>query len=800
MKVSLKWLAAYVDLVLPPHELAGRLTQSTAEVERIEETGGSWDRVRIGEVTGVAPHPNADRLRLATVNAGDGPKTVVCGAPNLAIGQRIAFAEIGAHLIDGHTRKPAVLKANKIRGIESAGMVCSERELGLSDEHEGILVLPESAPIGVPLRDYLGDVIFDLYDLPQRPDLQSMIGVAREVAALTGQQLREPEVEVVATGSPAAERVSVDLQAPDLCARYVLALLEDVIVGESPAWLQERLIAAGMRPINNVVDITNYVMLEYGQPQHAFDYDRIAEGRIIVRRGQADELLRTLDGVERRLDGQMLVIADPRGPVGLAGVMGGSESEVHAGTRRVLLESANFDGINIRRTGMQLGLRSEASARFEKSIGPEVAMIAARRAVQLLVEYYGATAAGFVDVYPGKSPAPVISVTEQRIQKVLGMDVEPVRVRQTLSSLGFSVDDGPPQAYRAGVPYWRTDVRRPDDVIEEIVRITGYDTIPLSRIDGRLPEIVTEPIRDLRLQVQDLLVSAGMQEVITYSLVSEEMLTAVRGGVAHETAPLKIVNPSSSEHVYLRTSLRPSILSTLSKNLRQRMLQTSLFETARVYLARDGDLPFEAEIAAGVLAGERLNRWGVSARDGVDFFDAKAIVELVLDRLGIAAAYEQGSDPDLAPGRQAQIVAGDATLGVVGQLHPELATRFDLGREAFLFELYLDRLLPLLGETQRYQPASRYPAVTQDLSLVVDEGVPAATLRAVIARGRFVTEVRPIDVYTGGSIPPGKKSVTFSISYQASDRTLTAEEVAQSEQRLLRQLDQQCGARLREAR
>ena len=799
MKVSLKWLAAYVPLVLAPDEIKRRLTLSTAEVEAVERLGGEWDRVTVGKVVDVAPHPNADRLRLASVDAGEGVKTVVCGAPNLEVGQRIAFAETGARLIDGHTGKPAVLKASTIRGVESAGMVCSERELGLSGEHEGILVLPDDAPIGMPLHAYLGDVIFDLYSWPHRPDLMSMIGVAREVAALTEQPLLEPDLTYAAMAGPLADRVKVRIDAPDLCPRYIGALIEGIQIGPSPDWMQERLHAAGMRPINNVVDITNYVMLEYGQPLHAFDYDQIQQGQIIVRRARDRERFVTLDGVERELDERMLVIADPAGPVALAGVMGGAASEVGEWTTRVLLESANFNGINIRGTSTRLRLRSEASARFEKTIGPEVAMQAARRAVQLMAELCeGRAADGFADAYPGRQPEIVVELAGARIRAVLGIDVEPAQVRRALDSLGFAVAGGPPNAYRVTVPPWRTDVRLADDVIEEIIRIIGYETIPLTSITGRMPGLIEQPVRELRLRLQDLLVRAGMQEVITYSLIGDELLEKVHGAGTEAVPPLRIVNPASSDHIYLRTTLRGSLFAVLAANVRQRRVRTALFEAARVYIPRDEDLPLEEEIAAGVIAGRRPDRWGMPGEEDVDFFDAKGIVEMALNRLGVDAAYAASEDADLVPGRTAQILAAGTVVGVIGQVHPDAAARFNLDESAYLFELHLDSLLAAMGQGRHYRPLSRFPTVRKDRAIVVDDTVTSAEIEAIIARGRYVVEARPFDVYRGGEILSGQKSVAYAVFYQAPDHTLTDAEVEQSERRILQQLERQLGARPRE--
>jgi phenylalanyl-tRNA synthetase beta chain len=794
MKVSLKWLADYVALSVPSAELARRLTLSTAEVEAIEQIGGDWDFVRIGRVIKVAAHPNADRLRLATVDTGGEPKTVVCGAPNLEPGQRIAFADVGAHLIDGHSGQPMQLKASTIRGVVSAGMVCSERELGLSDEHEGILVLPDDAPIGAALKDYLGDTVFDIYSWPHRPDLMSMVGVAREVSALTGEAVEEPSEEYKSEAGSIDGRLSVAIESPELCARYIGAVIENVRIGSSPPWMQERLLAAGMRPINNVVDITNFVMLELGQPLHAFDYDRIAGREIVVRRATDGERLLTLDGEERRLDSRMLLVCDSSGPVALAGVMGGFATEVSQTTTTVLLEAANFNGINIRSTSTRLRLRSEASARFEKSIGPEVAAHAARRAVQLMVDLCGGRALnGYVDTYPGKRPETVVTVSADRIRTVLGVDVEQARVKKALQSLGFAVVGGPPADYRVVVPYWRTDISIPDDVIEEIIRILGYESVPLTTISGRVPDYHPEPAYTVRRLLQDRLVEAGMQEVITYSLVSENLAEEDRSG-----SHLRIVNPASQEHVYLRRSMRASLLRALAPNLRRRRVAVRLFETARTYQPREGDLPEEPEFATGVLAGPRPDRWGTPSEEAVDFFDAKGIVETVLGRLNIEAGYVPVDAEGMVSGRSASVIAGGSPIGIVGQVHPDVARRFDIDDDVYLFELSMDALRTAMEAKSGYRPFSRFPSIREDLALIVDSQVTAAEIEAVIGRGRYVSDLRAFDVYSGPPVPQGRKSIAFAVEYQASDRTLSEEEVRRSRERTLQQLQQQLGARLRE--
>ncbi|MBI5284051.1 MAG: phenylalanine--tRNA ligase subunit beta, partial [Chloroflexi bacterium] len=567
MQVSLKWLSEYVDLRLTPEELAHRLTMAGLAVDSIVRTGGDWGAdIRVAHVETVEPHPNADRLRLATVDVGGGERhRVVCGAPNLAVGQKIAFATVGARVRDGHSGKASVLKPAVIRGVESAGMVLSERELGLSEDHEGILVLPADAPLGKPLADLLGDVIFELSVTPNRADWLSVLGIAREVAALTGETVREPSLEYAEAGGPIKGRAEVDISAKDLCRRYIATVVTGIKLGPSPEWMQERLIALGQRPINNVVDVTNYVMLELGQPLHAFDYDQIAGHHIIVRRGGEGERFTTLDNEDRELSRDILVIADERGPVALAGVIGGLESEVTERTVNVLLESACFLGPNIRRTSVALKSRSEASARFEKGLPPELAMIASKRATKLLVEICGGkAAAGCVDVFPGKVRESRVEITRERLSRLLGIDPPASKVREVLTSLGFSARWVPPDRYVVRVPYWRPDVRIADDVAEEVARIIGYDEIPTKLLEGAIPPPIVQPLRELRERARDVLAAAGMYEVISYSMTTMEALERV---IPKEDLaiyrPFRVLNPITSDHEYLRPTLRASLLQTL---------------------------------------------------------------------------------------------------------------------------------------------------------------------------------------------------------------------------------------------
>ena len=799
MRVSLRWLADYVDIDLPPKELAHKLTMAGLGVDSIERTGGDWEGIVVGLVTRVEPHPNADRLRLATVDLGGERMTVVCGAPNVAEGQKIAFGRVGAHIVNPNTRESVELTPASIRGIESAGMVLSERELGISDEHVGILVLDEDAPVGMPLQEYMGDSIFDISVTPNRGDCLSMVGIAREVAAITGKKVRYPDGAYDEAGGPIGERVSVEIADDDLCSRYVATLIDDVKLGDSPPWMQERLIAAGQRPINNIVDITNYVMLELGQPLHAFDFTLLGGGKIVVRRALPGEKMTTLDGVDHDLAPDMLVIADADQGVALAGVMGGANSEVRDDTRTVLLESANFNAATIRRTSVRLKARSEASSRFEKGLSPELAIVAARRSTKLLVELAGGRAAsGVVDVYPRKAQPVVIQVPRRRLHTMLGLDLPAPRVRSLLEGLEFGCGWHEPD-YLVTVPYWRMDVRIADDVAEEVARMTGYDELPMTNLRGEVPSIIPQPLRDLRERSRDLLAAAGMQEVINYSLTTLEALQqVVPPELIGDQAPLRVVNSLSSQHEYLRTTLRASVLQSLAANLRYGEGELALFEAARAYLPRGSDLPLEEEHVTGVAGGRHEDRWGHPTEEAVDLYDAKGYLEALFGGLGIEAEFVEAQVFGMVPGRSAEVRVEGETVAVVGQVHPRVAAAFDVDGEAYVFEVVLDRLLPFVRGPRRYEAVSRFPPVVQDIAVIVDDDVPAARIEAIIEKAPLVREARLFDYYTGEQAGAGKKSLAFEITYQSLEHTLTDEEVARAQRGIVERLKREVGARLRE--
>jgi len=800
VKVPLSWLKEYVKWELPTKELAHRLTMAGTEVEGVTVVGGSWENILIGQVTSLSKHPNADRLKLAKVDLGNEQLTVVCGAPNVAEGQRVPFAKVGSRLVDPRSGELFTLEPARIRGIVSQGMICSERELGISEEQTGIMVLSLEAPIGMPLMEYLGDQVLDLAITPNRPDCLSVIGIAQEVAALTGASVSRPDLSYVEGAKEVGSLASVEIWDSDLCARYCASVVMGVKIGPSPRWMQDRLLRVGMRPINNVVDITNYVMMEYGQPLHAFDYHKLRQQRIIVRRALREEKLLTLDGSERALEPWMLVIADGEGPVALAGLMGGAASEVTEETTAVLLESANFDNLNIRRSTQALRLRSEASLRFEKGLSPELPPMGLRRATQLMLRWAGGDAArGILDVYPGRGERMPLRLTDERIQKVLGVPLPREEVIKVLRSLEFSCETGRSNELLVTPSYWRTDIAMEDDLIEEVARIKGFDQLPTVALSKPLPAVQPAPMLELKDRVRDVLASLGMQEIISYSLTSSSMLEKANA-FKEENPPLKVANPMSAEQVYLRTSLRASLLTTLAFNQRRQQEGIRLFELGKVYLPRKGDLPVEREVLAGVISGSRGDTSWTDARGMMDFYDAKGVLEALYSGLGLAAAFLPVEDSLFAPGKEARMEIQEVQVGMMGQVSPEVAPRFDLREEpAFYFEVDLHLLLPLVPEaSRRYQPLPRYPAVTRDVALIVDTQVPAARVLEVIRKEPMVHQVDIFDVYTGDQVSSGKKSLAVRLRYISPDRTLTSEEVNQAQGALLERLSQELGAILRQ--
>ncbi|RUA31640.1 MAG: phenylalanine--tRNA ligase subunit beta [Chloroflexi bacterium] len=798
MRVPLSWLRQYVDVDLPVQELAHRLTMAGIEVGEVEVIGG-WKEVFVGHVTDVRPHPNADRLRLCVVTTGAEELEVVCGAP-VASGQKICFAKVGANIYNTHSERHETLEAAKIRGVESQGMICSAIELGLGDDHSGIIVLPDDAPTGTPLDDYLGDTVLDLELTPNRLDCLSVLGVAHEVAALTGKTVREPEASYEESGPPITEWVNISVDSPELCRRYTASLLLGVKIGPSPQWLQDRLTRAGLRPINNVVDVTNFVMLEYNQPLHSFDYDLIKDATVIVRRARPGEVLTTLDSVERKLTDEHLVIADANDAIGLGGVIGGANSEISENTVNVLLESATFDGTNNRETAQSLGLRTEATLRFEKGLRPELAPIALRRATGLIQEVAGGTVApGIVDVLSdeGAEP-PMVTLTSSKIKRMLGMEVDLKKVQEIMDALGFTWEPEGDAALKVTVPYWRNDVNIEEDLVEEVVRTIGYDSVPTTMLSSPIPFQQPVPVMGLRDQIKDVLAAAGMQEVINYPLVTLQQLEQVEH-LDRSALPLRVANPMSSDREYLRTTLRASLLANLAANQGHSAGPFRMFEAGRVFWPRTGDLPEERETVAGVLAGLRHEPSWLEDDSLLDFFDVKGVVESVLGHLGVTATYEPVDDPAFHPGRCAAIKSGDSLLGLVGEVHPVVMERLGLeSPQVAAFELYLEPILAALPSSERqFEPLPRYPSATRDLALVMPSDVDAGRVTQLILRHRGVDRAELFDIYAGENVAEGTKSLAFHVYFQARDRTMTNEEVNRSLDGLLRTLEQELNVTLR---
>ncbi|MDD5558251.1 phenylalanine--tRNA ligase subunit beta [Candidatus Methylomirabilis sp.] len=804
MKVSLEWLAEYVDVALPAKELAHRLTMSGTEVGGIEERGNGWPGIIVAQIESIGPHPAADSLTLVGLGLRGETITVVSGATNLKVGDRVPFAPVGARLIDAQTGRPAAVGVAQIHGVTSRGVLCSERELGLSEAHEGVLILPSEAEVGLPLNTVLGDTILDLEVTPNRPDCLGMLGVAREVAAITEEPLNLPDLTYRETGSDINDDVQVEILAPDLCPRYSASVVHGVTVGPSPSWIQKRLMAADVRPINNIVDITNYVMLEYGQPLHAFDYETIQGRRIVVRRAAPGESFRTLDGTLRTLTPEMLVIADAKRPVALAGIMGGSETEVTELTKSVLLESANFSSGSIRQSCRALRLRTEASLRFDKGLPSANTIIALQRATKLLVEICGGKASrGLQDLFPAPREAVEFRLTPAELRRVLGIELTVTQIRDVLGGrLGFDCrEDG--DAILVRPPAHRSDIQILADLVEEVARLVGYDRIPTTTLAGHLPDHPPQPMRGLVERLSDVLVGAGLQEVMTYSLVGRQLLSKmVPTSDAGTPDGLRLANPMTPDQEILRMSLLPSLLECLASNLRQDEAGPCLFEIGQVYLPRHADLPQERQMLVIGMAGSRWQRQWNRATAQIDFYDLKGVVELLLDRLNLGETrFIQITDQrPFHPGRTTAVCSMGERLGVMGELHPTVARNCEIRVPVYLAEFDLEQLLSMAGEEfLRIEPPPRFPVVRRDLALVVPECVPVAELFEAIrqAGGPLLKQVELFDLFRGEELPPGQKSCGIGLVFRSPDHTLTDVEVAQVEACIVQQLQRQTGARLR---
>ncbi|MDQ6822865.1 MAG: phenylalanine--tRNA ligase subunit beta [Actinomycetota bacterium] len=799
MRVPLDWLHEYCRAELDAQALAERLAMTGTQVERVERHGvGALERFVVGRVLEAGRHPDADRLSVCKVDVGDPePAQIVCGAPNVAAGQTVAVARPGALMPDG-----TKLRAAKLRGVVSDGMILAEDELAIGTEHDGILVLDrDGLQPGTPLAKVLPiatDVLV-LEVTSNRPDCLGIYGVAREVHAATGAPLAQPPWTEDPGAPGEVEQVQIDVQCPELCPRFAVRVYEDVQIGPSPPWLKARLMAAGQRPISNVVDISNYVMLVTGQPVHAFDLDRVAGGRLTVRRAREGETVETLDGQTRRLNSEMVVIDDEQGPTSIAGVMGGARSEVEPATTRVLLEAATWIGANIHRTALKLGLRTEASARFEKQLQPEQAMEAQALASQLLIELCGARVLpGTLDIGgPGPQP-PTIRLRDARIESLLGVPVPRERSQEILTALEFDLADAPdgldcrPPAFRRG------DVTREADVIEEVARLNGLENLPATLPSrhgaaGRLTSV-----QRLRRRASDALTAQGLHEIVGWSFTGPGVPERLR---LADSAAVVLANPMSAEQSRLRTTLLVSLLDVAAQNRARGAHSIRLFEAGPVYLpGGERQLPDEPFHLGAVMIGPvRPATWREPEPRAADFYAAKGVLQGVLDAL--RAPWLLRPSPELAflhPGRAAEIVVADRNAGWLGEIHPEVAAEWELSGAVAAFELDLDAVPE--PPTALYADVTSFPEVREDLAVVVAEQTSAAQLLDTIRRagGPLLADAEVFDVYRDPQrLGEGMLSLAVRLVYRAPDRTLTDEEVAERRKAIVQALAQRLGARIR---
>ncbi|GJQ22024.1 MAG: phenylalanine--tRNA ligase beta subunit [Bacteroidia bacterium] len=804
MKISHAWLRTLVPVRLSPRKLADGLSMLGLEVERVSDEGARYEGFVVGEILTKEKHPNADRLTVCRVSVGDQELQIVCGAPNVAVGQKVAVGLVGS-VVPRNQHDPHggsfVLQETAIRGVTSRGMICSEYELDLGDDKDGILVLDSSANVGTPLAAYLGktDVVYEVEITANRGDWLSHLGVAREVSAMTGARVSLPKVRVKEDAEPAHLHVRVKVQDTEQCGRYVARVIRNVTIAPSPPWLQQRLRSVGVRPINNVVDITNFVMLETGQPLHAFDYDKIAGGTITVRGAREGERFTTLDGVERTFRKDMLLICDAKHPLAIAGVMGGSDSEISAETTNVLLESAWFAPVGIRRTSKQLGLSTEASQRFERSVDIEMTDFASIRAAALMQELAGGKVLkGCVDVFPRRTKRRTVRLSVSRANALLGTSIAASAMAGFLRRLGMAVRKGPGDTLNVVPPSYRSDIAEEVDLIEEIARLYGYDRIePDTNV--RVGSVGTVG-RGLGDEVRDFLIGAGFQEIMTNSLQNRAH-AALAGG-----NPVAVLNPVSVEMQVLRTSLVPGALDVIQHNFNRGAKGLRLFEIGKVYWRDPSQSPesldafHEEERFMMIVSGDHFNQHYTAPSRKYDVFDLKGELEALLSKFFLdkyrLILYDNGSP--LSVDTLAVEIKG-TYAGLLGCLKKEVAAKFDIREDVFFAEVSLD--FPEAREVwkRRYEPLPRFPSVTRDLAFIVDEGIPQGKVVDAIreAGGELVRSVTLFDLYSGEQVGSGKKGLAYTLEFQPVDRTLTDEEVNGKINAIIRHVEATCGARLR---
>ncbi|MFW6034893.1 MAG: phenylalanine--tRNA ligase subunit beta [Halothermotrichaceae bacterium] len=800
MRVSYNWLKTYIDFPYTPAELDHVLTMAGLEVDEVEFLGKGIEDIIVAEVIEVRDHPNADKLVICDVNTGSETLQIVTGAPNVEVGVKSPLAQVGVTLPGGMKMKKV-----KLRGEVSFGMLCSTDELGLSEERaSGIMVLDDDAEVGSFLIDYLGlnDYVLKLDLTPNYARCLGMLGIARELKAiLEDKDIKYPEIDIAEKGNEnIKELVDVEVKDKELCPRYTGRIIKNVEIGPSPDWMQRRLEAADIRPINNLVDITNYVLLEYNQPLHAFDYDKISGKKVIVRRAEKDEKLITLDDKERQLDENVLVISDKEKAVGLAGVMGGANSEVTEDTTTIFLESAYFNPVNIRKTAKTLGLPSEASHRFERGIDIGSVVEASNRAAYLFQEYAGGEIVpGIIDMYPESFEQPKIKLETDLVNKILGLSLSSDEIKEMLQKLQFNVEIDDDKAMTVTVPLFRNDVEREADLIEEVARMYGYNNIPVtksaSKQQGR--KTYKQRLEDI---TRDIMSASGLDEVINFSLTEEADYQLLN---IDEDSPLnnwvKIKNPLNESYAIMRTSLIPGILKMMSNNAKRQVEELTVFELGNIYFDRENeDIPYQQEmrLTAGCM-GRKQDYWNSSAPG---FFYMKGVLETFFEKIGIKdVVYEPSTLPYLHPGRTAEIKANGENFGYLGELMPGLIEDLDLIENTTVFELNFDKICQVVDLGKEYQPLPKYPAVERDLAVLVNKDINAGLLLQTIEAeaGSLLKNVALFDLYQGDQIPEALKSLAFKLVFQAKDRTLRDKEVNKVFQNVMDKLEDKYEAKIR---
>ncbi|GLU98623.1 phenylalanine--tRNA ligase subunit beta [Megamonas funiformis] len=810
MQVSIKWLKDYIDFTETPEQLADKLTMAGIPVENVVDPGEGLEKVVTGRIEKLEPHQNSDHLQICTMNVGLAENIIiVTGAQNVAEGQVVPVAMVGAHLPNGMK-----ISKGKLRGVASNGMLCSAQELKLDleklpeEQKTGIFILPSDTPVGIPAKDVLGlnDVVLEFELTANRADCFSVFGLVREIAAITGNKPHFPEIKVNEDDNTKLNDIfSVEIADPDLCSRFSTRMLKNVKIGPSPEWMQQRLEGAGIRSINNVVDVTNFVMIELGHPMHAYDYDKITGKKLIARRAIEGEELHTLDDTSRKAKGEMLVIADSEKAAGLAGIMGGFETEITDTTTTVVLESADFYGPCIRRTARACGLSSEASGRFERGVDSETTIKALDRAAQLLQEMGACTVCeGIVDVYPNPKQANYVTFTPEQINNHLGTNIAKDVMLNIITSVGFDVTKDENDEITVKVPSWRNDVTCMADISEEIARLHGFDKIKSTLPNGVSMQGTQSAKQTFIDKVKASLSSQGLYETISFALTNEETFNKLN---IPQDSPLRravpIMNPLSDEYPLVRTTLLSSIFDNLARNLARKNDDVALFEVGSVFFPKAlpvTELPDEVVKIAGAITGRRNAQGWNQTNDMVDFYDAKGIIEELLANLRVTRyTVEAGTHYAMHPGKTALFKKGRDVIATVGEVHPAVLSAYGITKPVYIFELDATIVMKYMAKDLKYKALPKYPATSRDLAMLVDVDVNAADIEKAMtkAAGQNLTQITLFDVYTGKQVEEGKKSLAFSLTFQSNDKTLTDAEIDPAIEKIVAKLQKDFNANLR---